>query len=152
LSEDFKSRVKLPEGFSFLREGDVAQPFRTGDKTMDKYVLRDYYAWSLLPDELVVLHQVAGGIAGIIEMTVNENHMMVEMVARNTLVAASGVGTRLMSVAENVARQLGKDEIRLESLDGVVAWYDGPLGYEEYTDRFYDPEFGWLTPKRKFMR
>jgi hypothetical protein len=27
-----------------------------------------------------------------------------------------------------------------------------PLGYEEYTDRFYDPEFGWLTPKRKFMR
>ena len=152
MSEDFRSRVKLPEGFRFLREGDIKRPFRTGDKAMDKYALRDYYAWSLLPNELVVLYEVGGDIAGIIEMTANEDHMMIEMVARNILVAASGVGTRLMSVAENVARQLGKDEIRLESLDGVVAWYDGPLGYEEYTDRFYDPEFGWLTPKRKFMR
>ncbi len=152
MSGDLKSRVKLPQGFRFLGESDIKQPFRTGDKTMDKYVLRDYYAWSLLPNELVVLYEAAGDVAGIIEMTVNEDHIMIEMVARNTLVAASGVGTRLMSLAENVSRQLGKSEIRLESLDGVVAWYDGPLGYEEYTDRFYDPEFGWLTPKRKFMR
>ncbi len=142
----------MPEGFRFLREGDIERPFRTGDKTMDKYALRDYHAWSLLPNELVILYEVAGDVAGIIEMTVDEDHIMIEMVARNTLVAASGVGTRLMSLAENVSRQLGRSEIRLESLDGVVAWYDGPLGYEEYTERFYDPEFGWLTPKRKFMR
>lgn len=44
MSGDFRSRVKLPEGFRFLREGDVTQPFRTRDKIMDKYVLRDYYA------------------------------------------------------------------------------------------------------------
>jgi hypothetical protein len=113
LSEDFKSRIKLPRGFRFLREGDLTQRFRTGDKTMDKYVLRDYHAWSLLPDELVILYEVGGDIAGIIEMTVKEDHMMVEMLGRNTLVAASGVGTRLMSLAENVARQLGKGEIRL---------------------------------------
>ncbi len=76
---------------------------------------------------------------------------MIVMIGRNILTGFSGVGTRLMALAENVGRQLGKKEIRLESLDTVVKWYDDILGYEEYDEPYDDKEFGRLTPKRKLV-
>jgi N-acetylglutamate synthase-like GNAT family acetyltransferase len=119
---------------------------------MDRYILRDYYQWNLLPNDLVILYEMEGHFAGIIEITIHDDHIMIEMVGRNVLVAAKGVGTKLMSLVENIARQLGIEEIRLESLDSVVEWYDGSLGYEEYTEASYDADFGRLTPKRKLIR
>jgi hypothetical protein len=152
LSEDLRSRLTLPEGFRFLREGDIGQVFRTGNEMMDRYVLRDYYRWSLLPNDLVVLYEIDRRIAGIIELRVNENHIMVDMVGSNVLVQAPGVGTKLMSLAENFARQLAIGEIRLDSLDDVVSWY-GSFGYAQYADRCYDAELGcWLTPMKKLIR
>lgn len=118
---------------------------------MDRYVLRDYYQWSLEPNELVILYEKEKKLAGIIELTVHDDYIMIVMVGRNILTGFSGVGTRLMALAENVGRQLGKKEIRLESLDTVVKWYDGILGYEEYDEPYDDKEFGRLTPKRKLV-
>jgi len=149
LTEDLKARIRLPDRFRFLREGDVDQPFQTGDKRMDRYVLRDYFQWSLLPNDLVILYEIDGKLAGIVEMTVHTDYIEIEMLGRNILVDATGVGTKLMSFVENIARQLGRREIRLEALDSVVEWYDAVLGYEEYSDAVHDYEFGRLTPKRK---
>lgn len=116
---------------------------------MDTYVLRDYFQWSVLPNDLVILYEIEGKLAGIIEISIHDDHIAIEMLGRNILVQATGVGTKLMSLVENIARQLGRREIRLEALDSVVEWYDGVLGYEEYSDVFLDSEFGRLTPKRK---
>jgi hypothetical protein len=152
LSGDFRARLTLPEGFRFLREGDIGHAFRTGNEIMDRYVLRDYHQWSLLPNDLVVLYEIGARIAGIIELRVNEDHIVVDMVGSNALVQAPGVGTKLMSLAENIARQLAISEIRLDSLDAVVSWY-GFFGYARYADRYYDAELGcWLTPMKKFIR
>ena len=152
LSGDLKSRLTLPEGFRFLREGDVGQAFQTGNEIMDRYVLRDYHRWSLLPNDLVVLYEIGARIAGIIELRVNGDHIVVDMVGSNALVQAPGVGTKLMSLAENIARQLAISEIRLDSLDAVVSWY-GFFGYARYADRYYDAELGcWLTPMKKVIR
>lgn len=118
---------------------------------MDRYVLRDYYQWSLLPNDLVILYEISGRIVGIIELRINEDHIMVDMVGSNALVQVPGVGTKLMSLAENLARQLGIREIRLDSLDDVVSWY-GLFGYGGYADRYYDAELGcWLTPMKKLI-
>jgi len=152
LSGDLRSRLTLPEGFRFLREGDIGQAFQTGNEIMDRYVLRDYHLWSLLPNDLVVIYEIDVRIAGIIELRINEDHIVVDMVGRNALVQASGVGTKLMSLAENFARQLAISEIRLDSLDDVVSWY-GSFGYARSADRYYDAELGcWLTPMKKFVR
>jgi len=119
---------------------------------MDRYVLRDYHRWSLLPNDLVVLYEIGARITGIIELRINGDHIVVDMVGSNALVQAPGVGTKLMSLAENFAGQLAIREIRLDSLDDVVSWY-GSLGYAQFADRYYDVELGcWLTPMKKFIR
>lgn len=135
-----------------MREGDIGQAFRTGNEIMDRYVLRDYHRWSLLPNDLVVLYEIDVRIAGIIEMRINLDHIVVDMVGSNALVQAAGVGTKLMSLAENFAKQLAIGEIRLDSLDDVVSWYR-LSGYAQYADRYYDAELGcWLTPMKKLIR
>lgn len=45
----------------------------------------------------------------------------------------------------------GIKEVRLESLDTVVGWYNQKMMYGEYRQRYQDPEFGSLTPKRKLL-
>ena len=99
-----------------------------------------------------ICRKIEGVIAGILEISVSNDFITIEMVGRNVLVQASAVGTKLMSLAENIARQLGKKEIRLESLDSVVEWYDEHLGYVEYDQPYNGSEFGRLTPKRKLMQ
>ena len=149
---DIKHRIRLPDGFDFLSKDDFDQPFETGDIRMDRYALREYYGRSRNPNNLVIVYRPTGLIAGIIEITVHERFVAVEMLGKNARVEATAVGTKLMSLAEGIACQLGKDEIRLESLDTVVDWYDNWLGYVEYSEPYHDPEFGRLIPKRKPLR
>ena len=119
---------------------------------MDSYNLHDYFAWNEPQDGLSLVYKVDDRIAGAMYISVHERYLVVEMLGKNILAPGTHVGTKLMMLAENVAHQLGKAEIRLESLDTVVEWYDGPLGYSEYTSRTHDAEFGLLTPKRKSMQ
>lgn len=149
LAPDLKAWIRLPEGFKFLREEDSDQPFTTGDSRMDRYMLRDYLQWSALPNDLVILYEAKGRVAGVVEISVYDDYIAVEMLGKNTLVDATRVGTKLMSLVENIGRQVGIDEIRLEALDSVVGWYDDVLGYQEYADVYYDSDFGRLTPKKK---
>lgn len=144
--------MHLPEGFEILDGRDVGQRFETGDTRMDVYTLRDYLRWNERPNEVCIIHKKESMITGILDITVHDDFIMIEMVGKNNLVQASGVGTKLMSLVENIARQLGKKEIRLESLDTVVEWYDEFLGYAEYNEPYDDAELGKLTPKRKFMQ
>jgi hypothetical protein len=150
LSESSKLGISLPPGFRFLHARDVVKPFVSGDPRMDKYTLREYHVWSELSNELVIVYTPEGEeVAGVIEIIVEKDFMIVEKVAKNLLVEASGVGPKLMSLAEGIARVLGRKEIRLEALDTTVEWYDDKLGYVEYATVEFDEEWGELTPKRK---
>ena len=152
MSQPWKRALRLPEGIEILNERDADQRFRTNDPRMDRYTLRDYLKWNKHSNEVCFVYKIEGVIAGILEISVSNDFITIEMVGRNVLVQASAVGTKLMSLAENIARQLGKKEIRLESLDSVVEWYDEHLGYVEYDQPYNDSEFGRLTPKRKLMQ
>jgi histone acetyltransferase (RNA polymerase elongator complex component) len=152
MSQNWKRSLRLPKNFEILNPTDSQQEFQTGDHRMDKYTLRDYLDWNQNPNEVCIVYKQKGRVAGIIDITVYEGYIKVEMVGKNKLVDASGVGTKLMKLAENIARQLGRAEIRLESLDTVVGFYDEYLGYSEFAEPYEDEEFGRLTPKRKFVQ
>ncbi|MDG6966176.1 MAG: hypothetical protein JRN58_00845 [Nitrososphaerota archaeon] len=119
---------------------------------MDKYPLRQYYEWSLEPEALVIVREVESRVAGVQYLMVHGGYIMLEMLARNKLLQYPGAGGDLVRVVERVvAPQLGITEIRMEALQHVVRYYDDVLGYEESGKSYRDPEWGLLTPKRKFL-
>ena len=110
----------------------------------------DYYSWSLDPGALVIVREVETAIAGVVYLTVYQSHIMVEMLARNKLLNYPGVGANLLRVIErSVAQQLSIHEIRIEALSGLVNYYDNTLNYEECGSKYWDKEWGELTPKLK---
>jgi hypothetical protein len=70
---------------------DAEKPFKSGDYRMDKYSLKDYYLWKLQGDLVYVL-EVDGNIAGVIDSVEKEDSLLIDMLARNTLVKAEKVG------------------------------------------------------------
>ena len=95
---------------------------------------------------------MGGKVAGVLQLTVHDDYIMIEMVARNKLLDYPGVGSNLIRVVERyVATQLGIREVRLEALPELVRFYDDVLGYEEYGKPYPDDDWKELTPKRKLL-
>ncbi len=141
----------LPEdlGFTLLEADDVAQQFETGDNRMDRFTLHDYYAWSQEPNVFVIVYKLAGKIVGVLGLELRMDHVFVLMLGRNILNApGTGVGTKLMRLAESIGFQTGRLEVRLDSLDTSVGFYE-KMGYEEYGSPFYEEGWGMLSPRRR---
>ncbi len=118
---------------------------------MDSYDLEDYYQWGLEPDAYTIVYKPDERILGAMSVELHADHLYIAMLGRNS-VAIGPVGSLLVRVAEDIARELGKPEVRLDSLDTAVAFYDEKCGYEEYADRFHEEGFGLLTPKKKMLQ
>nr|WP_280956836.1 GNAT family N-acetyltransferase [Acidianus hospitalis] len=125
---------------------DIEKPFKSGDYRMDKYSLRDYYLWKLQGDLVYVL-DIDGNIAGVIDIVENNDSLLIDMLARNILVKAEKVGSRLLDFAEYLAKIKGKKLIKLEALDTAIEFYK-KMGYKEVYKRF-DKEWGLLTVMEK---
>lgn len=117
---------------------------------MDKYDLSDYLVWSSEANTLVIVYEVQAGLAGVTHLIVDAQSVFVEMLSRNRLVSASGVGTKMMAMVENLAGQLKKSRIRLHSLDTTVAWYE-LQGFKRLGEPRVSSEFGVLTPMEKAL-
>lgn len=113
---------------------------------MDKYSLKDYYLWKLQGDLVYVL-DIEGNVAGVIDIVESEDYLLVDMLARNILVRAENVGSRLLGFAEHLAKIKGKKLVKLEALDTAVGFYK-KMGYKEVYKRF-DREWGLLTIMEK---
>lgn len=152
LTDDLRDRIALPEGVRWIEKLDARCEFWTDDLVMAKHQLEDYYRWSLEPDSIVLVREVSGPIpvAGVLYATVHSDHLMIEMVARNKHAPYPGSGALLVGILANaVAPALGIHELRLESRTNAVPYWDDKMGFEEYSAKIQDPEFGELTPKRK---
>jgi len=125
---------------------DAEKPFKSGDYRMDKYSLKDYYLWKLQGDLVYVL-DVDGNIAGVIDIVEKEDSLLIDMLARNTLVKAEKVGSRLLDFAEYLAKIKGKKLVKLEALNTAIGFYK-KMGYKEVYKRF-DKEWGILTVMEK---
>jgi len=89
-------------------------------------------------------------VLGLLRLELLKDHVLVDLIARNRLfVESERVGTKLMRLAEDIARQTNRPEVRLESVETAIGFYDDKLGYEEYDQSYKDDEYGTLTPKRK---
>lgn len=147
---ELQSRIKLPEGFRWLRRDDCSKPFAFGDERMDCYSLVDYYEWSLSPEALVIVREIEDTIVAIVYLTIHPGHVMIEMLARNVSVPRKGAGAELVRLVERVvAPALRISEVRLGALPETVRYYDDILGYEEWGSRYHDVEWQVLTPKKK---
>lgn len=109
-------------------------------------MLADYDA-AIENGEAWVLDE-AGEPAGVLVARPREDHLFVETVAVRPDRQGGGLGRRLMAFAEDEARRLGLDEIRLytnEKMRENFSFYGG-LGFEETGRRTED---GY---RRVFMR
>ena len=147
-----QNSVRLPEGFHWIVEQDCKEDFKCFHSKMDEYTLFDYFRWSQENDSLVIVREIEGKVAGVVYLTVHESYIMIEMLARNKLLAYPGAGSNLIRLVEkSVAPQLGIREVRLHAMPHIVDHYDNVLGYEEYGNQYADKEWGELTPKRKLL-
>ncbi len=140
---------KLRRGFAFIRSEDSKQGFGTGDYRMDRVTLRDYYDRSRDPDRYVIVYKVRGRIFGVMEIELRPGHVYIANLARNVPVATGSVGGRLVRLAESIGYETGRAEVRLDSLDTAVKFYDEKMEYEEYAAPFFEEGWGTLTPKMK---
>ena len=116
---------------------------------MDDYDVEDYYRWGREPDTYTIAYKVDERIQGAMTIELRPDHLYIAMLGRNEQATQGPVGTLLVRLAEDIARQMGKEEVRLDSLDTSVAFYDEKMEYAEYAPKLIDKEFGQLTPKKK---
>ncbi|EZQ02274.1 MULTISPECIES: GNAT family N-acetyltransferase [Acidianus] len=115
---------------------------------MDKYGLKDYYIWNLQGDEVYVI-DVNGEIAGVVDIIEGLDYIIVDMLARNKLVDVRGIGSSLLSFAEDYAKSKMKHKVIVEALDTAKDFYLK----KGYTPLFIrdDNEWGKLTVMVKYV-
>jgi predicted GNAT family N-acyltransferase len=140
---------KLPFGFRYINEDDVTNDLKSFVAEMDKYVLEDYYSWSLDENSLVIIREIEEKIAAVALVTLHDDHLMLEMLARNKLHSYHGsAGDLVILVEKLIAPHYGKKEIRLEAMEHILKYYS-QRGYEIYGKPYHDDNWGDLTPMRK---
>ena len=110
-------------------------------------MLEDYDAW-IRDGEMWVLEGRGGGVVGVLVMRSIEDRMFVDNVAVAPGQQGRGLGRRLMTFAEERAKEAGLSEIRLytnEKMHENLTFY-GKLGFGEI-DRRLDGGY-----PRVFMR
>ena len=150
-----KAKIKLPLGFRFLNKNDNLSSFNCGTPALDDYIRENASNWIDDPAHLVIVHVVKKKICGLMDLEIYAGHVELAVLARNMKVRLPEdvkVGSRLARLAENISKQLGKKEIRLEAMQDSHDWWNDRMDYEQYGQKYAEPTFGELTPKRKFLQ
>jgi len=149
-----KAKIKLPPGFRFLNKNDKISSFNCGTPALDDYIRQSASNWIDDPAHLVIVHGVKKKIWGLMDLEIYAEHIELAVLARNMKVSLPEdvkVGSRLARLAENISKQLGKKEIRLEAMQDSHDWWNDRMDYEQYGQKYAEPAFGELTPKRKLL-
>lgn len=146
--------VNFIEGFRPMIRSDTSFPFRANHPIMDNYTLTDYFVWGSQSNSMSIVKQVmlndgTAVIAAVAFLTIHEDYVKVEMIARNRLPeyeAFKGSGFDLLLFGEqNVARANGFHEVRLQAIAGMPEQYK-KKGYVEIPGAsFNDEKWGLLT-------
>lgn len=118
---------------------------------MDRFGLDYYYGRSLQKGTMVVVMLHGSEIAGVALLVVERKRIVVEMLSRNTLSGAHGVGAQMLGcIEESIAAGLGINEVYLESLDRrKLRDFYSRKGFIPYGPALYDREWGILHPMVK---
>jgi hypothetical protein len=149
-----KVKIKLPLGFRFLNKNDNISSFNCGTRALDDYIRQNAFNWIDDPTHLVVVHGIKEQIWGFMDLEIYDDHIQIAALARNMNVSLPEdvkVGSRLVRLAENISKQLGKKGIRLEAMQDSHDWWNNRMDYEQYGQKHVEPTFGKLIPKRKLL-
>ncbi len=149
-----KAKIKLLDGFRFLNKNDNLSSFNCGTPALDEYIRKNSSSWIDDPTHLVIVHGVKKKIWGLLDLEIYVEHVELAVLARNmkiNLPEDVKIGSRLARLTENISKQLGKKEIRLEAMQDSHDWWNDRMGYEQYEQKYVEYTFGELTPKRKFL-
>lgn len=145
------SRPRLPRGFRYLASSDDLSSFSSGDSAIDAYIASSAELWINSGRYLAIVYGEKD-IYGLMVLELHDEYLEIAVLAKNYNRARyAKVGSRLAVLAESIARELGKREIRLEAMQNSHGWWNGAMQYEQYMPSYQDPVFGVLTPKRKVL-
>lgn len=118
---------------------------------MDRFDLQYYYRRSAKPGTLALVKLQGQEIAGLSLLMVERNRVVVEMLSRNALTKAKGVGVQMLNcIEEYICGQLGINKVYLESLNRrkLLQFYRG-RGFVHSGPAAKDREWGVLYPMVK---
>ncbi len=147
-------KPKLPKGFRYLTSNDALSlsSFSSNNTAIDNYIMSNVERWVSERDRYLVIVYGEKDILGLMVLELHDDYLEVAVLAKNYNKARySKIGSRLAVLAESIARDLGKKEIRLEAMQSSHRWWNEIMQYEQYMSSYHDPVFGILTPKRKIL-
>jgi ribosomal protein S18 acetylase RimI-like enzyme len=140
-------KLQLGKTYHIINKNDCKYSIKSGNASMDKHSLKDFYNDSLNDDYLVVVKAEKNIPVGVIEIIIDDK-FTVEMVAVDITKQGLGIGTAMMIKAESIAKQLNFKEIYLEAVENKVEFYKN-LGFEIYAEPHEENGWGWLFPMKK---
>ncbi|MEM0029760.1 MAG: hypothetical protein QW572_00860 [Candidatus Nitrosocaldus sp.] len=150
---EVKSKPRLPKGFRYLASSDyLSSSFSSNNTAIDNYIASNVERWVSDEDRYLVIVYGEKDMLGLMVLELHDDYLEVAVLAKNYNKARyAKVGSRLAVLAESIARDLGKKEIRLEAMQNSHRWWNEIMQYEQYMPSYHDPAFGILTPKRKLL-
>ncbi len=149
-----RHRPRLPKGFRYLASSDdlSSSSFSSNNTAIDLYISSNIERWVSNNDKYIAIAYGEKDVLGLMVLELHDDYIELAVLAKNYNKARyTKVGSRLAVLAESIARDLGKREIRLEAMQNSHRWWNETMHYEQYMPSYHDPAFGILTPKRKFL-
>ncbi|MEM0364940.1 MAG: hypothetical protein QXM77_00410 [Candidatus Nitrosocaldus sp.] len=149
-----RPKPRLPKGFRYIASSDdlSSSSFSSNNAAIDLYISSNIERWVSNKDKYIVIVYGEKDVLGLMVLELHDDYIELAVLAKNYNKARyAKVGSRLAVLAESIARDLGKMEIRLEAMQNSHRWWNEMMHYEQYMPSYYDPAFGILTPKRKFL-
>ena len=149
-----KVKIKLPAGFRYLSKNYNICSFKSKSPELDDYIHENSLKWVNDPAHLVIVLGTKKEIWGLVDLEMYAEYVLIAVLARNINARSPEnikIGSRLAHLAENLCKQLGKKEIRLEAMRDSHDWWNYRMEYRQYGQKYVDSAFGTLTPKKKLL-
>lgn len=137
-----------PDDVRAIRASDAKLAFRTREDRLNR-PLADYVELGKAKNSLVVVREREGQIVALAWLTVEKDHLTIEVLARDQAHGKGSGSVMLAFIEDHVAHAVGRHEVRLEALNEALRDWYGTHGYLPDGDAYDDPEWGRLYPMRK---
>lgn len=142
-----KSRPRIKEdGYRYIKDSDVKYMIESGNSKVDRYSLLEYLQWDK-EGSYVIVNISDERPAAVMQLVVEEQCILLDMLSVDHRYQRQGIGTNLVFLAEKLTCELGKNLLKLESLDTSVEFY-AEFGFRKlYLEQ--DSYWGTITHMEK---
>lgn len=150
--------LRLPPGYRLIKESDRDARVFSGVPQMDSYQPRYYLNQSKLPDHLVIVRVRKREVVAVCHLIIRTGsvegppYLELDMLNVDGTVRAQHIGTIMVGIAEDVARQLRLGELRLEALTEELVSYYRRFGFQVDGSPVVCSGWGTVHPMRKDLR